>query len=90
MSHSKLLINNLTIDSLLTMVKKVSLEVNDNGGLDFAFDNEKSEAFRLYELIVKLIDDVFYVICERDNLSIDKYYPIFESAIKNELPSFTY
>ena len=90
MSHTKLLVDNNTMNTLLSQVKKTAIQINDNGGLDYAFNNEDSDCFALYELLVKYIDEVFYKICEKENLSVDKYYPIIESAIKAELPTFTY
>ena len=90
MSHTNLLTDNHTIDSLLIQVEKLSNEIDCNGGLLKAWDNEKSELFASYETLVKYIDEVFYIICERDNLSVDHYYPIFEKTIKTILPNFTY
>ena len=83
-------VDNNTMNTLLSQVKKTAIQINDNGGLDYAFNNEDSDCFALYELLVKYIDEVFYKICEEQNLSVDKYYPIIESAIKAELPTFTY
>ena len=80
----------MTINELINEVTKLSVSVKNNGGLNFAFNNEASIEFKQYELIVSLIDDTFYKICETDNLIVNDFYCVVESAIKKHLPDFTY
>ena len=88
--HTKLLTDNLTIKTLIVQCEKLANEINNNKGLNFAFDNEKGLEWDNYLLIVKYFDEVFYLICERDNLSVDDNYSKVESAIKTILPTFIY
>ena len=80
----------MTMIELIKEVTTLSIYLKNNGGLDFAVNNEASFEFEQYELIVNLIDDTFYKICDKNNLVVNDFYCVVESAIKKHLPDFIY